>query len=131
MSNSSYELHILRILTRGKVAFEREKIFSDLRRGKYRYDFYIPSYNGKKILIEVDGEQHFTQVKHFQKTRTDFKKTQEHDRRKNSYALANGYLLIRIPYWRIDDIKSIDDLFKSEFIVKSKFHNDNIKAPSN
>ncbi len=130
MSNSSYELHILRLLTRNKIAFEREKIFSDLRRGKYRYDFYIPNYRGRKILIEVDGEQHFNQVQHFQKTRADFKKTQEHDRRKNQYALAYNYILIRIPYWRIDDIKTMDDLFKPEFIVKSKFHNDNIKAPS-
>lgn len=130
MNNSSYELHILRLLTRNKIAFEREKIFSDLRRGKYRYDFYIPNYCGRKILIEVDGEQHFNQVKHFQKTRADFKKTQEHDRRKNQYALAYDYILIRIPYWRIDDIKTMNDLFKPEFIVKSKFHNDNIKAPS-
>lgn len=131
MSNSSYELHILRILTRSKVIFEREKVFSDLRSGKYRFDFYIPNYNGKKILIEVDGEQHFNQVKHFQKTRLDFKKTQEHDRRKNTYALANNYILIRIPYWRIDDIKTFTDLFNKDFIVRTKFHNDNIKAPSN
>ena len=131
MSNSSYELHILRILTRSKVIFEREKVFSDLRSGKYRFDFYIPNYNGKKILIEVDGEQHFNQVKHFQKTRLDFKKTQEHDRRKNTYALANNYILIRIPYWRIDDIKTFTDLFNKDFIVSTKFHNENIKAPSN
>jgi len=130
MSNSSYELYILKVLSRGKVVFEREKTFSDLRRGKYRYDFYIPNCGGKKVLIEVDGEQHFNQIKHFQKTRSDFKKTQEHDRRKNSYALAHGYTLIRIPYWRVNEIKTVEDLFNPDFIVKSKYHNDNIKAPS-
>lgn len=127
---SSYELYILKVLSRSRIIFEREKTFSDLRRGKYRYDFYIPNCGGKKVLIEVDGEQHFNQIKHFQKTRSDFKKTQEHDRRKNSYALAYGYTLIRIPYWRVNEIKTIEDLFNPDFIVKSKYHNDNIKAPS-
>lgn len=127
---SSLELYILKILSRSKVTFEREKSFCDLRGGRYRYDFYIPNYRGRKVLIEVDGEQHFKQIKHFQKTRSDFKKTQEHDRRKNSYAIAYDYLLIRIPYWRVNDIKSLEDIFNPDFIVKSKYHNDNIKAPS-
>ena len=127
---NSYELYILKILQRGKVIFEREKTFVDLRKGKYRYDFYIENCRGRKVLIEVDGEQHFKQVKHFQKTRSDFKKTQEHDRRKNGYALAHDYILIRIPYWRVNDIKTVEDLFNPDFIVKTKYHNDNIKAPS-
>lgn len=131
MKNSSYELHILRLLRQNNIYFEREKTFGDLRKGRYRYDFYLPNYRGRAILIEVDGEQHFHQVKHFQKTTLDFRKTQEHDRRKNSYALANSYVLIRIPYWEIENIKTINDLFNHKFIVRSKFHNDNIKAPSN
>ena len=28
---------------------------------KYRYDFYIELSNGKKIIIECDGEQHYTE----------------------------------------------------------------------
>ena len=127
---SSYELYILKVLQRSSAVFEREKTFEDLRNGKYRFDFYLPNWRGRDVLIEIDGEQHFQQVRHFQKTRTDFKKTQEHDRRKNAYALAHDYLLIRIPYWRVNEIISVDDMFNPDFIVKSKFHNDNIKAPS-
>lgn len=127
---SSFELYILKILQREKCAFEREKTFSDLRGGKYRFDFYIPDYKGKQLLIEVDGEQHFWQVKHFQKTKSDFKKTQEHDRRKNRYALSHNITLIRLPFWEINNIFTIEDMLQSRFIVKDKYHNDNIKVPS-
>lgn len=127
---SNYEMHIMNVLIRGRVPFEREKTFEDLRKGKYRYDFYLPQYKGRRVLIEVDGEQHFKQIKYFQKNRTDFKRTQEHDRRKNSYALSHDILLVRIPFWEILTIYDVEDLFQDRFIVKNKYHNDNIKAPS-
>ena len=118
---SKGEEHLIRILRAANIKFEREKTFSDLKGGKFRYDFYLPLYN---ILIEVDGEQHFKQVKKFQKTRKDFLHQQENDRRKNSYALANKITLIRIPYWEIDNIKTYTDLFQPKFFVVSKWHND-------
>lgn len=118
---SKGEEHLIRILRAANIKFEREKTFSDLKGGKFRYDFYLPFYN---ILIEVDGEQHFKQVKKFQKTRKEFLHQQENDRRKNSYALANKIILIRIPYWEINNLKSFKDLFQDKFLVKSKWHND-------
>ena len=78
---SKGEDKIIRLLRASNIKFEREKTFADLRGGKFRYDFYLPLYN---ILIEVDGEQHFKQVNVFQKTRSDFLKQQENDRRKKS-----------------------------------------------
>lgn len=63
-------------------------------------------------------------VKKFQKTRKDFLHQLELDRIKNSYALAKGYMLLRIPYWDIDYIKSFNDLFDIKYIVKNKYHND-------
>ena len=50
---SKSEEKIASLLINAGYKFEREKIFSDLRNGKLRFDFYIPS---KSILIEVDGE---------------------------------------------------------------------------
>lgn len=120
---SKGEDKIIRLLRAANIKFEREKTFSDLRGGKFRYDFYLPSYN---ILIEVDGEQHFKQIKVFQKTRSDFLKQQENDRRKNSYALANNILLIRIPFWEIDNLKKFEDIFSKKFVVTSRWHNDNL-----
>lgn len=121
---SKGEDKIICLLCAANIKFEREKTFTDLRGGKFRYDFYLPLYN---ILIEVDGEQHFKQVKVFQKTRSDFLKSQERDRRKNSYCLANKISLYRIPYWEIDNIKTLEDIFKEKFLVRSKWHNDNLK----
>ncbi len=123
---SNYENHIIKILNKEKIEFEREKTFNDLHGGRYRYDFYLPRYN---YCIECDGQQHFFQVKRFQKTRTDFLKQQEHDRIKNSYCLANNIRLYRIPYWEFDNINSFKDIIKEKYRVKNKWHNDVLKVP--
>lgn len=123
---SSYEEKIIQILKKNKVPFVREKTFADLKLGSFRYDFYLPR---EKILIECDGIQHFQQVKHFHKTRQDFLKAQERDRRKNNYALAHQISLYRIPYWEIDNLENLEQIFNHEHLVKSMYHNDNLKPP--
>ena len=119
---SSYESKIIRILRAGSIKFEREKTFKDLQQGRYRYDFYIPA---RCVLIEVDGEQHWKPVY----GRQALLKQKEHDRRKNTYALAHKIPLYRIPFWEIDNIKKSNDLFQNKYLVKSKFHNDLLKVP--
>lgn len=121
---SKNEEKIVKILLQEKISFVREKTFQDLKNGKFRFDFYLPK---EKILIEIDGEQHFKQIKKFQKTRQDFLKQQERDRRKNSYCLANNIPLYRIPYWEIEKINCFKQLIKKEFLVKNKWHNDNLR----
>lgn len=59
---SSYESYVINLLKKANIKFEREKTFNDLRGGKYRFDFYLPDYGQKPIIIEVDGEQHFKPV---------------------------------------------------------------------
>ena len=120
---SKNEEYILNILLKENIKFIREKTFSDLRKGKYRFDFYLPKYN---ICLEIDGEQHFKQISKFQKTRTDFLKQQENDRRKNSYGWANNMSLYRIPYWDLNKIKTFNDILNKKYLVKSKWHNDNL-----
>ena len=44
---SKGEEQIASLLKKSKIVFEREKTFTDLRKGKYRYDFYISSYRGQ------------------------------------------------------------------------------------
>lgn len=119
---SSYENKIVQILRRESIKFEREKTYDDLRRGKYRFDFYIPEDN---ILIEIDGQFHFKPIL----GRAALLKQQEHDRRKNSYCLANNIKLYRVPYWEVDNIKKVSDLFNDIFLVKEKFHNDYLVVP--
>lgn len=116
---SSYEDIVVTILKKEKISFVREKSFSDCRGGKYRFDFFLPNLN---ILLEVDGEYHFKNIRGV----SVLKKQQEHDRRKNSYCLAKNIPLYRIPYYDVSTLKSAADLFKSQYLVKNKWHNDRI-----
>ena len=124
---------ILKLLRRaGHIVFV-EYEFSDLRGNKgipLRYDFAIMRKDNQvAALIEYDGEAHFQQIKHFQKNSDDFKKAQERDRKKNKYALMHIIPLYRIPYWEIDNIIQVEQIFQTKFRVRSKYHNDFLKAP--
>ena len=120
---SKYENKVMEILKKQKISFQREKTFRDLKKGLYRFDFYLPNYNNRAVIIEVDGEQHFQPIY----GRKAFLKGQEHDRQKNSYCLANQIPLYRIPYWEIDKLKTGVDLFQEEFLVKNRWHSDTLK----
>lgn len=126
---SKGEDYLIDLFNREGVKFEREKSFEDCRGGRYRFDFYLPLTARGRVLVEYDGEQHFQFIPRFFKFRSDFLKAQEHDRRKNSYCLANSIPLYRIPYWAIGRIHSVSDIFQDEFLVKSRWHNDNLSAP--
>ena len=119
---SKYEDSVISILKQEKIHFQREKTFSDLKHGLFRFDFYIPNLHGAPAIVEVDGEQHFKPIY----GRQSFLKGQEHDRRKNSYCLANKILLYRIPYWEIKNLKSAKDIFSENFLVKDRWHNDRL-----
>lgn len=123
---SSYEEKVVKILRAAAIKFQREKTFSDLQGGKYRYDFYIPSTN---TILEIDGIYHFKSIRGEQ----ELKSQKERDRRKNSYALAHNIALYRIPYWDLDsgDIKNYNNLIQKKYLVTSRWHNDRIKVPKN
>ena len=120
---SKFEEKIARILIDARVPFIREKTFKDLKHGYLRFDFYFPL---TVMCCEIDGPQHMEYTKFFHKKRSDFTKAQERDRVKNSYCLAHEIPLYRIPYWEMDNIHCVDDIFQDKFLVRSKYHNDNI-----
>ena len=123
MKTSSLEEKIITILKKEKINFQREKTYPDLKFGYYRFDFFLPQYN---LLIEVDGAQHYKFSKLVHKKRQDFLKAQERDRRKNSYALSHNIPLYRIPYFEIENINTFQDILQDKFLVKDKWHCDNI-----
>ncbi len=95
------EAKVAKWLTENNIHFLMQKSFPNLHykslRGRLKYDFFLPKYN---MLIEFDGEQHFTPIT-FSKSRTpeeQFKITQDCDKLKTEYAKNNGYKLLRIRY---------------------------------
>lgn len=121
---SKGEQAIANILTKANIPFETEKSFTDEKKIQfYRFDFYIPSINS---CIEFQGIQHMEFSPFFYKNRSDFLKAQERDRIKISYCLSHGIKLYCIPYWELDNLSSVDDLFAQKFLAKSKFHNDDV-----
>ena len=121
---SKGEDRIVVLLNNAKIAFVREKSFSDLKHGAFRYDFYIPNLNGGPAIIEFNGEQHYHYVKHFYSSPREWRKMQEHDRRKISYALANGIAIYIIPFWEIGEITTARQLFKDKYRAHHRWKND-------
>lgn len=116
-------MKVMSILNKSNIYFEREKTFSDLRKGRYRFDFYCPYVEGG-AAIEVQGQQHYQRNFRFHKTEREFKAGQERDRRKISYCLANGIKIYCLPYWEIDSLESAQDIFQEKFRAKTKWKND-------
>ena len=117
------EEKIITLLQKSKYKFEREKSFKDLKRGAYRFDFYV-SRKGTKVILEYNGEQHYHYIKKFYRSRADFEGAKERDRQKISYCLAKDIPIYIIPYWELDHIKNAADLFQTKFLAKSRWKND-------
>ena len=60
------------------------------------YDFYIELSNGKKIIIECDGIQHYEETSHFHRNDWTLEKQQDRDIFKMNKALENDVSVIRI-----------------------------------
>lgn len=120
---SSYERKLIMIFEEEKIEYEREKTFSDLRRGLLRYDFFLPQ---KNVLIELQGQQHFYYIPKFHKGRGDFLKGQERDRKKISFALSHKIPLYCIPYWDMDSIRKSLDIFNEKFLARTRYFNDEL-----
>lgn len=120
---STFEKIVYKLLKDNNINFEQEKQFKDLYNGLYRFDFYLPDQN---CVIEVQGLQHYIYTSQFYTNKSDFSKAQERDRRKLAYCLAHGIKAYCIPYWEMGNINCLDDLFQKKFLVKTKFHNDEV-----
>ena len=120
---SKGENKIVDLLNSARIRFEREKTFSDLKHGKFRYDFYIKNAHGADCIIEFNGEQHYYFVGKFYKNQTEWRQAQGRDMRKISYCLAHGIQLYIIPFWEIDNIKCASDLFQPKYLARNRYKN--------
>jgi very-short-patch-repair endonuclease len=83
------------------IPFSQQAILPILPRRKF--DFYF-EYQGRKILLEVDGQQHMNFVRKFHKNKAKFVEAQIVDRVKTYCALQSGFYLIRIDYTQINNV---------------------------
>lgn len=106
-SESKGEKRTRKFLIKNKIEFTSQIEFDELigiRGGSLSYDFYIPKHN---LLIEYQGEQHEKFIKGIHEEIKNFKRQQEHDRRKREYAKQNAINLLEIWYWDFDNIEKI------------------------
>jgi very-short-patch-repair endonuclease len=75
------------------------------------FDFILPEL---KLLIEVQGQQHYTYNKLYHKSKEDLQSQKYRDTLKTQWAAENGYKLLCIPYSDIDKLD--EDTFK-ELVV--------------
>lgn len=104
-NESKGEKRIRVYLERKNLIFKPQKRFDNLLGlggGKLSYDFYLPSYN---LLIEYQGGYHDGTVSN--QTEEEFKKQQEHDKRKRDYAMKHNINLLEIWYYDFDNIEKI------------------------
>lgn len=123
---SKYEEKIEKILKAARLDFEREKTFGDLKKGRFRFDFWIKLSSGRHVIVEVNGEQHYEYVSFFYKNKREWMKMQEHDRRKISYCLGHDIDIYIIPYWDMDQIANVKDIFRPQYKARSRWHNDDV-----
>lgn len=100
------------ILTeKGYTSFTKEKKFEDCksmtksnRCTLLKFDFYLKDKEGREILVEYDGEQHFKpNEKHGGVT--EFEKRVINDTIKNRYTKERGIKLIRIAYTDFNNLE--------------------------
>lgn len=79
----------------------------------FRFDFYLPDYNR---LVEFDGIQHFQERDLF---RDSLEKIQYRDNLKNSFAIQHKIDLVRIPYWKQNNI-TLQNILGNKYLVEEE-----------
>jgi len=106
-SSSKGEKECKRIFDLWNINYILQKEFEGLiglGGGNLSYDFYLPKYN---LLVEFQGIQHEKYIPGFHKSKEDFEKQVEHDKRKKEYAEQNKYNFLEIWYRDYDNIEEI------------------------
>ena len=103
-NESKGERKIRKKLSECEVSFSQQHKFKDCRfKQVLAFDFYLPEHN---LCIEYDGVQHYKIVDIFGGF-DGFIETKIRDVVKNEYCKNNNLELLRIPYFKFDEIESI------------------------
>ena len=106
------EKKIAEWLDENSVDYMFQHSFADLKANDginpLRYDFFIPS---EKMLVEFDGPHHDQPIAYagtsIEKAERTHRLTIEYDKKKEDYAKENGYMILRIPYSRLKEVREV------------------------
>lgn len=108
------ERNIKRFLERNGIKYKSQKTFSDCINPKskqpLRFDYYLEELN---ICVEFDGVHHFKEEEYFGGnkpawySKMDYENIKFRDELRDNYCKENGIKMIRIPYWKKDQINNI------------------------
>lgn len=127
--NSLGEYQIQQILDNFNINYLHDTIFPDLVKQtnrKLRFDFIIYDEDFLKPIrfIEFDGRQHLHGPDNEYWSHGDtIEIIKERDNIKNNFCLNNGYPLIRIPYFKLNNI-SLEDIMGDKYLVKGDGYRD-------
>ena len=101
-NESKGEKIICEWLNKHNIKYDSQKRFVNCSdKNPLPFDFYLPEYN---CCIEYQGKQHYESIKYFG-GQEQFEYIQKHDVIKNEYCKNNGIPLLRIPYYKFDNIE--------------------------
>ena len=105
-NESRLEYKVRKFLEEQNISYKQQFRFMDCRGDKYPlpFDFCLFYKDKNKLLIEVDGEQHFRKDSIFADR---FEAIKKNDRRKNYYCKKNNIPLLRLNTCDIDSKKEI------------------------
>ena len=118
-AKSKGDYKIMTLLQQYHISFQTEYKFDDAK--NRRYDFAIINKENKVVrLIEFDGIQHYYRPRadHWAAT-SSLEETQKRDMEKNILAKQHNIPLVRIPYWKLEEL-TIFDLLDDKFLVKEQ-----------
>lgn len=104
LNKSKGETIIKSELISKNIEFLQQYSFSKCKsKKKLRFDFYLPKYNA---CIEYDGIQHHKPIDYFG-GKDSYLKQLDNDNIKNRFCEENGIVLIRIPYFKMNEVGRI------------------------
>lgn len=104
--SSKGEIRIEKYLKSKQIKYIKEAKFDNCKNKRcLPFDFYLPDHC---LLIEYDGEQHFKPVATFGGKKT-FTENKKRSKIKNKFSTREGINLLRIPYFKFDNIEPMID----------------------
>ena len=101
MKRSIGELFVSKVLRNIGVCYFQDMSIDGLRgvkNGILKFDFVIPSTDGRKVIIEYNGIFHYHVIQG-KTTLSTLAKQQMNDVIKNDYCIRNKIPILWIPYW--------------------------------